>query len=1047
MGYLFRIYATLGISILFFLAPVSLCQADNYAMKERIVHLNIPSQSADAALTAMGQQADITVLYRHDIVKDLKTKTLVGEFKIDIAIKKLLEDTNLKAEFAPSGHLLITKDDNDEGVVTMPSNSQKKLLAAVISSISATMGAGISQAEESDEASNSVIEEVVVRGVRGSLSRALDQKRDAIGVVDGIAAEDIADFPDLNIGEALQRISGVTLTRSDNGEGRQISVRGLPADFVRTTLNGITAATSATDGSDVTRSFDFDLFASELFTGATLVKSGSADLTEGGIAATVNLKTPRPFDYGKRQAVVSVSGQRSDLRVGGEDIDPRIAVLFSDTWDEGRFGAAFSVAYSDTSSRGDLSQRFRFQNTGEAFLSNTLNGSDRDEGTADDLTQADIDAFGTLINGSPATLEQLRELESNSIIDTLPRVGPVTFQRERVGITSSFQLRPVEDLTLSADILYATYDDLRYRGILDGRTGFRRSGVEPVELNVENIDGINFLSSVVLNNIRQRSESQDERLETDFTHITLDADWRINDQWTLFSKFGFSNSEGDELRRTYIYQRDGNLYSLDLNASRDYPVFSSVGFDPLNPDDYEFSQLRYRPRVREDEEISWKVDVERAFEDQGALSAVKFGFHVSAKDVSQVRSELRGNLATFQALSGSEFGPDTPFSDISFSVNNIAPGFLPNAPSGTPTDFLITDPAIGERILPTSISPLIDNDPLSTWTVTEDTVAFYLKTTWKPSWGIVDLGTRIVRTDQNSIGTQEAGGVLEAVDIDNSYTDVLPSLNVKFDLSDDVIFRFAANKAITRPTLGQLSPGLSVFPSTLRAEGGNPRLDPFRATQYDFSIEWYFADEGLLSGTVFYKDISSFIVERGVFQVITGTNLVNGFGENVSGSEFLVDNPVNGEGGELTGLELSYQQPFGDTGFGTLINATFTDSEGAFDVDGQSVVDSLDGQSDLAYNIIAYYEKHGASIRFAYSHRSEFRDGFSTIPGLIEPFFFEDRDQLDISASYQVNNNLTVSLDALNVTGEDTRRLAEAGFVTRFAEQEPIYVIGVRYSL
>ncbi len=892
-----------------------------------------------------------------------------------------------------------------------------------------------------------VLEEIVVTvGVRVSLSRALDQKREAVGVLDAIVAEDIADFPDLNIGEALQRVTGVTLDRSDNGEGRRLSVRGLPADFVRSTLNGITAASSATDGADAIRAFDYDIFASELFSNVTLAKSGSADQTEGGIAASINLRTPRPFDYDGRTVVVSARGQYAELAGGSRGLDPRLAVLAADTWLDRKVGLAASLAYSDTTSRGDIAQRFRLQNTGNAFLSNTLNGADRTAGTADDLAQADLDALGTTINGTPATLAQLQDIAANTITDSLPRVGPNVLDRERLGLTTSLQLRPNEDIELSADLLYAIYDDVGYRATIDGLTGFARRGVAPRRLDVETFDGQRVLSAALLDNITQRTESVEDRFETDFLHFTLDGEWQINDQWSLFARLGYSSSKQDELRRTYLYQYTGP-FSYDIGSGGDYPLLNGPEFDYLDPADYGAGGFRYRPRKREDEETSLQLDFQHDFVDAGALSALKFGVRLSEKEVSQLRAELRGDLDTFAALTGTGFGNDTPFADISASVTSVADGFLAGAPAGTPRDFLIIAPEAGARILPTSLTAQIDNDPLSSWTVTEDTRAFYVKTDWRPSWGVVDLGVRVVRTKQTSSGSQEVGGVIEPVTVKNTYTNVLPGLNIRFDLADNIILRFAANKAITRPTLGQLSPGTSVFPTLLTARGGNPNLAPFKATQYDLSFEWYFAEEGLLSATLFYKDINSFIVNGTTREVITGTNLIDDDGNNVSGETFLVSRPVNGEGGELTGLELSYQQPFGDTGFGALINATLTDSEGTFDVQGEELTATLSGQSDLTYNLIAYYEKHGASVRLAFSHRDEYRNGFSGIPDLRVPFFVDARDQLDVSASYDIRENLSVSFDGLNLLGEDYRSIREAGLVRGFVDQGPIYILGLRYRL
>jgi TonB-dependent receptor len=863
------------------------------------------------------------------------------------------------------------------------------------------------------------VEVISIKGVRGSLNRAIGLKRSATGVVDGIVAEDIADFPDLNIGEALQRITGVTLERSENGEGSRINVRGLPSNFVATTLNGITAASAGSNGNDAVRSFDFDTFASELFSNVQIRKSGTADIIEGGIAATVNLETPRPFDYSEPTALISASGQYAELAGGSNSIDPRVAFLASDTW--GDFGATVSVAYSDTTTRGDLSQGFRYQTSGAAYLNNTLSG----------IADGDIDINNINLNGNPTTIGELQDVASNTLTESLPRVGPLIFDRERLGVTSSFQYQASDDLLLTADILYASFDDVGFRTTIDGLTGFGRSNVTPLSLTTN--DG--FVTGATLTNITQRTEAVEDLFETEFMHFTLDAEWIVNDNLTAISKLGYSSAEEDELRRTYLYQHTGT-FTYDI-SDPSYPKISGADFDYLNPDDYESGGFRYRPRSREDEEVSFQSDFDYVIDGDSALSNVEFGFRLSEKEVSQVRAEKRGRL--------SAFGQDdnTPMSEIGVLVSEIADGFLSGAPNGTPQDFWTVSPSAGAALLPTSLTADIPKDPQSTWTVQEDVFAYYLKTNWEMEWGIADIGVRIVDTSQTSIGSQVVGGAPEPVSIENNYTSVLPNINIRFDLNDELVVRFAANKAITRPTLGQLSPGITVSPTLLSASAGNPNLKPFEATQYDVSLEWYFQDEGLLSATLYYKDINSFIVNGVSSEVITGTNLVNDDGNNVSGSTFEVRRPINGDGGELSGIELSYQQPFGETGFGVLINGTISDSEGTFESQGQELRAQLVGHSDLTYNVIGYYENDEMSVRLAYSYRSdyriEFREGFERRQ--------DERVQLDISIGYDVTDQLKLSLDGLNVTGEDAQAsFGPFNYNNGFQDQGAIYVVGARYK-
>ena len=886
------------------------------------------------------------------------------------------------------------------------------------------------QAPEAD-----IIEEVIVKGVRKSLADSLGLKRASTGVVEGLFAEDIGKFPDLHLGEALQRIPGVTLERGDttNGEGRRINVRGLPSTFIRTTLNGITAATSASSGGNLSRAFDYDIFASELFSGITVAKTSSADIAEGGLTATVNLQTPRPFDFDERQIVLSGAGTFASQHDDSSDlgaITPRVVALFSDTFGNGRWGATASVAYSETNSRGDWTQGWRWGDTGSAFLNNTLNGADRIAGTADDLTQADITAGGFTVNGQTATLTGLQNIAANTIAPLLPRVGPLTLDRERLGLTGALQFAPTDDLTFTADLLYATFDDIQYRATIDGLTGFGRRGVSPVSLTVA--DGV--LTGATLSPIPQRTESVEDAFENEFMHFTLDADWDISDEWKAYTQFGYSAADTTELRRTYLFQFVGE-FTFDMTDALS-PQFFGTDFDYLDPDDYTPGGFRFRPYSREDDEYSFLGDLERSFEG-GILSKVKAGLRYSNKQATQVRSERR-NFDGSVDLDTSILD----FNDFALSAAKFAPGFLDGFNPGTPQDFLLIDPAAGAAFLPRSLTATVPVDRLGSFDVEEETFAAYVKTEWDLPWGAADIGVRVVRTEQTSSGSQTGGDT--TVDIVNEYTDILPSVNIRFDLSDQVVTRFSVNQAVARPSLGNLAPGISVQPTVLAASAGNPELKPFKATQVDISLEWYFVEEALIGATFFHKDIDSFITSAQINEVIHGTNLVNDDGENVSGSTFLVSRPVNGEGGELTGVEVSYQQPFTFLpapfdGLGALANLTFSKSKG--EVFGETR--ELIGHSDLSYNLIGYYEKHGYRLRLAWSHRS----GYLQTVRQGDDQKAASRNQLDLSAGYDFNDNLSFSLDAINVTGEDFYAYQRnPGLNTLFIQQEPVFVFGARYK-
>jgi len=235
-------------------------------------------------------------------------------------------------------------------------------LLGVASTAIAQDGASAATAENAE-----AIDEVVVTGFRASLDKALDAKQSQVGAIDMIVAEDIADFPDLNLAESLQRVPGVVIAR-DAGEGRQISVRGLGPQFTRVRINGIEAmsangGTDAAGGTNRGRNFDFNTFASELFSNITVRKTAAAETEEGSLGATVDLRTGRPFDYDGLTVAGSLQLGYNDL---SEESDPRAAFLISNTFADGKFGALFSVAYTERKLSDEGASTVRWQNSGTA---------------------------------------------------------------------------------------------------------------------------------------------------------------------------------------------------------------------------------------------------------------------------------------------------------------------------------------------------------------------------------------------------------------------------------------------------------------------------------------------------------------------------------------------------------------------------------------------------------------------------------------------------------------------------------------------------------
>jgi len=348
--------------------------------------------------------------------------------------------------------------------------------------MSMALGAGAAQAQEvGDE------ETIVVTGFRGSLAASLNVKREATGFVDAITAEDIADFPDANLAEAIQRIPGVAIDR-DAGEGRSITVRGLGADFTRVRINGMeglttTGGTDSSGGLNRSRQFDFNVFASELFNSIRVAKSASASTEEGSLGATVDLSTARPFDYDGFTFAASGQTGFNDL---SEEWDPRGALLVSNTWADGKFGALFSIAYSNRSLVEDGFQAVRWWDAPNAAAAAAQWDQANDGAQANNSACPNPNAVpcgaptGTqrfswedpAWRSDPAALAAARA--AGNFFPRIPRASHYAHEQDRIGVTTSLQWRPSSATLVNFDFLFSSFQATRQEDFLQN-FGFSRT--------------------------------------------------------------------------------------------------------------------------------------------------------------------------------------------------------------------------------------------------------------------------------------------------------------------------------------------------------------------------------------------------------------------------------------------------------------------------------------------------------------------------------------------------------------------------------------------
>ncbi|UTF59461.1 TonB-dependent receptor [Gilvimarinus sp. DA14] len=889
-------------------------------------------------------------------------------------------------------------------------------------------------AQEGD-AEEFALEEVVVTGFRQSLERALDVKRDAVGSVDAIMAEDIADFPDQNLAESLQRIPGVTITR-DSGEGREISVRGLSGEFTRVRINGLEAiaATGGEGGPNRGRSFDFNVFASELFNSIEVRKTAQANIDEGSLGAVVDLNTGRPFNYEEGATfAANVEGQYNDLT---EDVGPRVSGLFAYHDPEGVWGASFSAAYSDTTTKEMGQNTVRWQRAGFASVMGVdCSANPGDAGCAE---------------------------VAGAFHPRIPRYGQIEVKRERLGLTGSLQFRPTDATKVSIDALYSELD--ASRGEKWGEVLFRgnEGGMDVVDYSYD--PSTNNLNMMEVNNAWVRNENFEKAWTTKFNQIGVDIEHDFTDNFSGHLLLGTSESKLNfPYEITFMYDdRDYNGYMYDYTNDKD-PVLAFNGPDVTDATNFQMSEFRDRPTDTTHGFDNVSVDFDWRLNDVFSLefgaSYKKFTFDT---DGYRRDSTVCGNESI-------DFNCDTD-GDGTADLYGI-PGtaelsevytFDDDVGAGSTTSWVIPslDGWINEIDL---FNQPASQDQGSVNSVEEEDLAAFVQlngTTEIAGMGFnFNVGVRYAETDQTSSGYNSGSWV--TVDRD-PYDDILPSLNTALWVTDDLVWRFAAAQVMTRPGLGNLSPGGSVDTFNYKVSYKNPYLDPTRADSFDTSLEWYFADEAVVSLALFYKDIES----RPIGSESEGTYASTGLplsllnptspaGQNPEGQPWTISSIDNGPGGEVEGFEVAYQSPLSVFGgedtlldnFGVIANYTYVTSDVDYTFGDEIITERLFGLSENSYNATLYYEDDKFNARISAAYRDDYLTSTSGNGNQFEGY--EGTMNVDFSAGYALTENLDLKLEGLNLTDNYQDRFTDLENKRRYEWDHTgrVFTFGVKYTM
>ncbi|WP_454760228.1 TonB-dependent receptor [Caulobacter segnis] len=886
------------------------------------------------------------------------------------------------------------------------------LVSCAVMTVASAASAGAAMAQTAAPAAEDTqVEEVIVSGYRSSLSKALGAKRTSIGAIDAILAEDIAAFPDQNLAEAIQRLPGVTIDRV-GGEGRQISVRGLNADFTRVRINGVEAI--ATGGGNRSRGFDFNVFASELFSGITVRKTQSADVAEGSLGATVDLQSGRPFDYTGFKAAASAEGSLNSIT---DRILPRAAGLLSWSNPDKTFGVLASVAYS------------KRQPVAEGFNTTRWQGADA------------TDNFASC--SKCTTPDELAKVQ-NAFYPRIPRYTASKIDSERLGITFATQWRPNSKSELSLDVLYSDLNQFTESPNLEA-ISFSRSNAAGVGSTIVRdyaLNDRNTFTYGVFDKVDVRSENGTQRDHTTFTQVTLAGKYEFTDRLRGQVRLGVANSDYrmPEQISFQLDRNDVNGYTYDARKNDRTPIIT-YGFNVADPSLYTLTEMRSAVQtslnITRTASGNLEFDVDEHLKLRGGVDAQQYVVKYRGASRNQVltgSNQIVGVGAFSKVVS---FGRDFPFpgGDRSYVVADIDKALAATK--------LLNFPLIVQQ---GDTRDVEEKDLSGFGQAVVDATVFG----GKPLRA--DFGFRVAHTKVISQGFIGSGVYLTAK---NDYTDVLPSMNITLEPRDNFILRGGIAKVMARPTLGSLTPGGSVGATTRTVNFGNPDLEPFRATNFDLAAEWYFASESLIGVAVFYKKIDSFIASQTTRAVYSSLGLPASLLSTSAGVSvndiFDVTNPYNGEGGWLKGVEFQYQQPFNFLpdylrGFGFIGNFTYVDSNVNYGTTAAPKYNKLTGQSKTTANATLYFERGKFSARTSLARRSSFLTAFPGSNGNSE-HGTHGSTYYDFSSSYKIRPNLVVTLEGINLGDKFTDAYVDtADRVSDYRHTGREILLGVRWT-
>lgn len=857
----------------------------------------------------------------------------------------------------------------------------------------------------------------VTSSIRRGIEDAIENKQNATSIVESISAEGIGKLPDQSIADSIARLPGLTAVRNTRtGRAQEINVRGLSGDFAAATLNGREQISLAQS-----RGVEFDAYPSELLSSVLVYKTPEAKLVGQGLSATIDLRTARPLDFDDR--VLAATARYEQNRVAGEkENGNRISFAYIDQNDAKTMGLALGYARQDSPGQGRQWTAWGYDN-------------------------------GAIGGGT------LYDYESDNVRD---------------GLMATLEFRPTDSYRSSFDFFYSRYDrEEDKRGLEFGTTWGGASTVN----RVNNSQGTGV--DVTWNNVRPIVRNDFEGFEDKLVSLGWNHEIKFGENWTFTADVSGSQGERDQrILETYAVLAAGVGDTLRAVLNPEGYFDLDFGFDYSNPAILRLAdpggwgggdnraQAGYLKDFKIKDNIgAIRFDLERTF-DEGFVSSVRFGLNYNDRDKS------RGSIENTLCLT-----------TTCLASNNVFVA-IPTAYVTGPVSVFNGLPIMGlnaQAMLSGGVYTLLgkDNKDITNknWTVGEEITSAYVQANLDTEvfgQGLTgNVGLQLQSVDQTSTGFATFSGNPRGVPITagDSYTDVLPSLNLRMALPADQVLRFAAARQVARPRMddmrasqdygirltGNTSPGCATVPC-FSGGGGNPNLRPWEANAYDLSYEKYFdGTRGYVSAAYFFKDLKSYIYNRSFAFDYSGFPIPPGTPPaGIPASRIGEYNaPVNGQGGLIKGYELAVSVPFDLLweplkGFG--MQGSYTDTTTNVAPNGPGTSEPLPGFSKYTSNATLYYEDYGFQVRVSRRTRSAFRSTFQGFGGDLNFRNFAGEEVVDAQIGYTFQDgplkDVALLLQAGNLTDEASRdqESNRADRPLSYFEYGKYYLFGVSYK-